>query len=164
MKFENWLNEDKYIELLTNFELSDYFKVHEAFNKSVDFKINKKDNEFFSTTFNINNIEYIFLAKIVNETALILFYPLDEEIESMFKQRKESKVFLGSLFSTIFDSIKELLKEHEEIRYIEFNTENEKLKSIYEKLSKIFIKRFSDWEFYSKDNFQNKLIFRFIRK
>lgn len=147
-KFNNYLNpfsEEMYIDLFTNQSYIDYFNnINETFNKSAKITIDKSNPNIYSTSFEINDIKYIFMAEIEEKEAIIIFYPLDGEID-IFKERKKYNSYLGELFGSLIQSVQLMLKE-KDLNKIKFTAYHKKLESIYNLLDKTIQKRFPRWK------------------
>lgn len=165
MKIKDYLSNDEYhlTEKLTNWQLIDYFNnFNEVFDKYKQIKIIEMSKESFVTKFVINDIDYYFHSDITDDSAIVIFYPLDEEWD-LFKERKTNTGYLGSLFGTVIQSLK-LMIENYDLNTIGFTAENKKLESIYNLLDKTIQKRFPDWKLDKIDINKGKKNYIYKRK
>ena len=128
-KFINYIDEEKWIETFTNWDIINYYEnISEVFNKSGKVKIDTKLYWMFSTSFYIFDKKYIFSSRIFDNgnNAIMIFYPIDSKTD-IFKERKNNTPYLGTLFGSVIQSVKLMLKEYPDINRIIFTAENNKL-------------------------------------
>ena len=167
MRLQQYIEEMKYAEFITLWEVQQQFHgplnsiLDEIFNKNIKLKI-EKDSESFTTYFHIDESDWIFMARDVkgDGTYSILFNRRDDS--EMFKSKGNTK-FPGDIFSGVFRSIKKLLNDRQ-VDGIYFNTDDNRLKSLYTKMKPFIEKRFPEFEF-SKKNINGKFTeFLYLRK
>jgi len=151
-KIGKYLNEEEIIENHIDWKIIDYFnRQFEAFDKPSNIQDIQSSSDLFSCSFTIEGTKYIFTAKIVDNTAIILFNPVGKD---PFKERKNPH-YVGRVFASLFESIKILLSKNKNIEKIGFNAETNNLNSLYKKMIPYILKQFPDWEY--KEQGKNNL-------
>jgi len=146
MRLKNYLTleEQRYVYI------SEYFQhVMESFNKPSKVKVTRNGRSLFEATFSIDDKKYTFMARIIDRLAIVIFYPVDRELD-LFKERKD-KMYVGRVFASIFSSIEELLKHNEHINEIGFVAEYDALERLYVLMEPYILKRFPEWKVGSKE-------------
>jgi len=165
MRFEDYINEDYYIETLTNWQIQRQFYsfIDEIVDTNVKLSI-KGNKDDFITTFFHGDIKYVFHAKLIQKDGGygILFYPVDGDSTNMFGNKKGTS-YIGTVLSGIFRSLKALIDKHKVISF-EFNTDDKDLISLYNRMIPWIEKRFNDFEFSGKQIKGNKANYKYIRK
>jgi len=162
MKFKKYINEDEYIHILTDWGVNNYFdNILESLDKETPIKITDNTSKYFTTTFSVNDIKYVFASKIIDDVAIVMFHPVDMELD-LFKERKDKK-YIGSVFANIFKSLKMMLNDN--IIEIAFTAEYKELEKLYKIMNPTILKRFPDWKMNKVfRNKQGKMQYSYTRK
>jgi len=164
MRLQKYLNEYKHSEFITLWEVQQQFHSYildEIFDKDVKLDKIEKGTSGFSTHFNIGNDKYIFQAETYgNNIYGILFYRRDGL--EMFKSKSGIK-FPGDVFSGVFKSIRKLIDDRQ-VDGIHFNTDDNKLRSLYTKMEPLIVKRFPEFKLSKKIKKGNITEFLYLRK
>jgi len=164
MKFKYHITESSYIHHLTDWSLIDHISsILESFNKPADVNTIENTSKSFKTEFTVNDKIYIYHSKIIDELAILLFYPVDGEID-LFKERKD-KAYIGKVFASIFVSIRMMLKVNKQLNTIGFIADNKSLEILYDIMNNIIVKRFPQWIFDKKfKNNSGKIQYSYIKR
>ena len=134
----------------------------EMFDKDVFTNIDTNNKEYFKSSFNIGDDEWIFEARHNgNYSWGIAFYSKLSKSYEMYKPLG-GKNYTGSVFAGVFRSIKTLLNK-QTVNSIYFNTDDSKLKSLYKRISKWIPKRFTEFSYEGEENRGSLTQFTFTR-
>jgi len=129
------------------------YSINEIFDKDVKLEVPKWDGTFYSISFNIDNEMYHFKAKMVNKGEYsILFYKSGAGLFDL----KGSERYSGDIFAAIKKSLQSLIKDRE-VNMFWFNSDEPKLKRLYDVIYKRMENEFIGFEFYKsliKGNFK----------
>jgi len=169
MKFEDFIKmfptrEYQNIHCLTDWGVNEHFdSIDESFNRPASVKIMKQSSDYFETEFVIKDIKYRFIARFYDKSATIIFHPLDGETD-LFKQRKDD-MYVGTVFASIFKSLKKMIQHNPHIIEIAFIADYPKLEDLYQLMNPTILKRFPEWELYKKfKNKQGKMQYSYVKK
>ena len=159
-KIDDYIDQYQIVNSITNWDVIDYFdRQDEAFNNPSNIKVTQSTNDMFSCAFVINDVKYIVICKINKQLAIVLFHPLDGD-DDLFKERN-NPYYVGRIFASLFQSIKELLNRYPHITKIGFNAETTNLDRLYNTMMPYILKRFPEWK--NIKQIKNKQ-YMFVRK
>ena len=140
MRFNDYLtrDEERYVYI------TEYFlNVIESFDKPSSVKVTKDTPSFFETAFSVNDKKYSFMADIRDKLAVVIFFPIDDELD-LFKERKD-KMYVGRVFASIFLSVEKLIHANSTIDEIGFVAEYKGLESLYKLMEPHILRKFPKW-------------------
>lgn len=136
---------------------------NEMFDKDIYANIITNNKEYFKSSFNIGDDEWIFEARSSGNSMWgIAFKDKDSKSHEMYKP-KGGKDYTGAVFAGVFRSIKTLLNK-QNVNSIYFNTDDMKLKSLYKRMSKWIPKRFPEFLYKGDMEINGLTHFTFIKK
>ena len=182
MRLDNYLNEWKYIELITRWDYQNQFynfpSLDEMFDKPIKINITTNTIKVFETDFYVVKVDdkekydkWIFQAKKVNTKNTKKYknhniwgigFHIKDDTE-MFKSKRNEK-YPGDVFSGVFRSLEELLKRKSTINGIIFNTNDVGLKPLYVKMIPWVEKRFPEFKLKSKSETNGLMDFLYLRE
>lgn len=135
--------EDDYIEFITDWTVVNQFgRIDEIMNKHIGISKDSSSN-IYTLHFNVRGVRYIFRARREeSNTYGIIFYDLSGRNPlDMFEPRLNDRQFVGDVYSGVFLSLKRLVSD-ETVDFFHFHTNNKKLISLYDKMTKYIERRF----------------------
>jgi hypothetical protein len=169
MRLYSYIQEEESIEILTSWEyqnqLHGFNSLKEMFDKEVEFGKVVSTNKSLMLNFSTSNDDWIFKSFKVsknNDIYGILFNKVGDKPEDMFKS-KGDKEYIGEVFAGVFRCIEKLIDDRN-VNGIAFKTTDNKLSSLYKRMSKWVIKRFPDFIFQKELHKKNPTEFLYMRK
>ena len=168
MRLQQYINEDIHINILTSWvyqnQLYGFNSLKEMFDKDVEFGKIQSSRDLFTIEFKAADVDWTFKAKRLSDDDIygILFNKIGDKPNSMFIS-KGNKGYIGEVFAGVFRCIDKLIKDRN-VNGIAFKTLDNKLLSLYKRMSKWVGKRFPDFEFQSKLHKKHPTEFVFMRK
>lgn len=164
MRLTNYLNEESDNNIIIrDIQIENYFiSCSEMFDSESEVTIIKNDSDLFTSKFYINNIEFNFLAKIKENRANIIFFPIDNN-DDIFDVRNDKK-YAGSIFASVLQSTKIMLNKKTNINEIIFVAENKQLEKLYNKMNFIILKYFPKWQLADRTKNKGKTLYRYTRE
>jgi len=148
MRLEQYLvddNDEFKTELLKNSQRfhEHFISLDEIFDKDILLYSPTWDGIYFTVKFNVNGQIYTFKAKENSPGEFsVMFFVLGVDILKL----QGNKKYVGDVFSGVLKSL-QLLIDEKKVTSFYFNTNELKLISLYDKMSKYVERKFKDYKF-----------------